>query len=533
MDGKVRGSAPPPAGTEYAAPSQQAARAETAAPLPSEIDAVKPPPIVGERLAEMLLSFGLKASAENIAMLRLLYDNGHPLTKDNLLKLNHALKLAGEPDKAMFLFENQLKISASNLALLDGIVSGKAKITNMLDNLAQAVKGMRKTPDLMQKLEEILYRPKEPLAELMQGLTRRPQDVPRPLQPGQPAQSAQQPVQPGQPFQPVQPVKIERLTTMSALHKINIAHLGQFKPAGETAAAPPEQLPGLPAARPVFLKHLPTPAEPTRTIQTTDQPARTDQPAQAPPDSLAGGETAGAKAEAPPAGEPGLAAIMPEIPANESPARAVPDAAGGETQPAQAGPRTFDGLLLKPSEGNPQEITRYVAALRSRLVEIIQETRDAPGPAAARVAAAAREIINHIDFAAQIRTQIYVQLPYSMGQQDVALHVFKDARKSKASDARGVTSAYISLDTLNLGHFEAYVQKKDKSVHCQFRLGSEEGARLVGENIERLGSLLEDFGLTLASHSCKQSDEVFTVLQKPEKPFAAPFAEPALIDETA
>ena len=484
--------------------------------MPVQTEGMKLPLIYNDRLAEILHGFGFKASDENIGILRLLYENGHGLTKENFFKINHALKLTGSIDKALFMYENNIKLSAASLAILDGVVSGKTKITQQLASLSDAINEI-KDPALRVKLTEVFSREKEALDELL------PKTQNMASQAGKQAAASD-----------ITPVSVEKLTAQAAVHHINIAYLGKFKPSNvesltavksaenETISAAKEEAVGVKDAKPLPILHLGEVKAPVvkhvsyesitqeakpltkaeaanvrtspKTTETTNQPQS----------ALAANNEAAASEK-----------IMTSI--------AAPDQSSVITQaqqPAQpSGSPSFNNLLLRPTENNPLEISRYIEALRSRLIEIIQILRDNPDPASNRVVQTAREILNHIDFSSQIRNQIYVQLPYAMGdgQTDVSLYVFKDAKKASASDGRGISSAFLSLDTSNLGLFEVYVQKKEKSIHLQLRLRDDETIDFVRENIAKLDTLLGEHDLSLTSYNFTKGDEAFTVLDKPEK----------------
>ena len=510
--------------------------------MPAQVEGIKLPPAYNERLAEILHGFGLKASEENISILRLLYENGFGLTKENFFKMNHALKLTGSSDKALFMYENNMKMTAANLAVLDGIVSGKTKIIQQLASLAEAINEV-KDPVVKSKLNEVFAREKEALEELL------PKTQSTASQAGKQAAATT-------------PVFVEKLTAQAAAHQINIAYLGKFMPSNTESLASA----GV--------------AEKPANAGTTDKPANagaevnTSSTVAVENNTKTAAQEGGINKEAAPINEAKAAlvlqlgdikvpvvkqvsyeslvneakpqnqdeasniqmpprpieiatqpSVLGEVAANETIVEKQP--APGQSRfaikpqqsPQAPGIPVFNNLLFRPAESNPLEISRYIESLRIRLVEIIQTLRENPDPATNRVVQAAREILNHIDFSSQVRNQIYVQLPYVMGngQADVSLYVFKDAKKATASDGRGVSSAFLSLETSNLGLFEAYVQKKDKSIHLQFRLKNEETINLVRENIAKLDTLLGEHDLSLSSYNFTKSDEAFTVLDKPEK----------------
>ena len=477
--------------------------------MPAQVEGVKLPLVYSERLAEILLGFGLKASEENISILRLLYENGFPLTKENFLKMNHALKLAGSSDKAIFLYENNMKMTAANLAMLDGIVSGKIKITRQLANLSEAINEIN-DPATKAKLTEVFSKEKEVLEELLS----KPQNMT--------SQSGKQTA-----TSDITPVSVEKLTMQAAVHHINIAYLGKFKPSNaentlsakspenEAAAALKEES-GItkdPKTLPVLqLSEVKAPIVKHVSFESVAGDVK-PQIQESSPDTIKPTESTNTQEaiDKNAANEKVMASFVTPNPSSD---------AARTQQPVQTpGNPSFSNLLFGPTERNPLEVSRYIESLRNRLIEIIQTLRDNPDPASNRVVQTAREILNHIDFSSQIRNQIYMQLPYAMGNghTDVSLFVFKDAKKTSASDGRGVSSAFLSLETANLGLFETYLQKKDNSIHLQFRLKDEKTIDFVRENIAKLDTLLSEHDLSLNSYNFTKSDEAFTVLDRPEK----------------
>ena len=473
--------------------------------IPAQVEGVKLPLVYNERLAEILLGFGLKASDENIGILRLLYENGFGLTKENFFKMNHAFKLTGVSDKALFMYENNMKLSTASLAVLDGFVSGKTKITQQLTNLADAINEV-KDPATKAKLTEVFTREKEALEELLPK-----------------AQNGKQNLAGN-----TSPITVEKLTAQAAAHQINIAYLGKFRPSnaeGMMSTVAAENTASKEAAESGAKKTVQTNATPKEAMPLSKISAvLAQQLSESKTPLIREVSYENLVMEIKPQTQAKTAnSIIPLMPSQSENEPQPQPALSAATQTQQSSQETsstrFGNLLFRPDQSNPLEISRYIESLRSRLIEIIQTLRDNPDPASGRVVQTAREILSNIDFSSQIRNQIYVQLPYAMGDghTDVSLHVFKDAKKASASDGRGISSAFLSLETASLGLFEAYVQKKDKSIHLQFRLKNEETISLVRENIARLDTLLGENKLSLASYSFTKCDEAFTLLDKPKK----------------
>ncbi|MCL2203863.1 MAG: DUF6240 domain-containing protein, partial [Defluviitaleaceae bacterium] len=112
-------------------------------------------------MTELLLNAGFKATEENLAMLKMLMDNGLPLTEKNITHMNQALKLTtprgGKPDpaKALFMVLNNMRLTTANAAQLNALASGQAKITSQIQHLIQAIHQVS-DPDLAAQLTRIL-----------------------------------------------------------------------------------------------------------------------------------------------------------------------------------------------------------------------------------------------------------------------------------------------------------------------------------------------------------------------------------------
>ena len=469
-------------------------------------ESLKLPAGYSERFAKLLYGFGLKASNENIGILRFMYGNGIPLTKENLQKMNHALKLTGSSEKALFMFENEMKLSTANSKILDGVVNGSMKISNMLIGLYNAI-GEMPNKELREKLTEILTRPKESLEELVSK-----QNLPQQASRGSFAET----------ITPV-PVKISGAST--APHLINIAYLENFKalPEGQT----PPFMGNMKQAGDFAMKvTLPQSEEiPTeRTKQQSPQLLNSAGVLNNKTSQVAVSAESAVHTQNLPAGMEVTTPILNHVP--NSATEVVPPA-NSETQANsinqnQALPtETINlknlGHLFLEAGNNPLEIDRFFAVLRQRLGEIAATINESRGQETGRVIQSVREIANVMEFVSQIRNQIYVQLPMGFGDgvADMSLYVFRDAKKTSVHDGDGVSSAFVSLETANLGLFETFVQKKDKSVNCQFRVQNEETADLVREYISKLDILLGEQGLSLSGYGFVVSGNAFTVLDKP------------------
>lgn len=121
-----------------------------------------------------------------------------------------------------------------------------------------------------------------------------------------------------------------------------------------------------------------------------------------------------------------------------------------------------------------------------------------------------------LNFANDLKTVNYFNMPINMNNQDTSLtvNVFKESKNRKKG--RDSVSALISLNTDNLGIFETYLQKNKSFVDIQFRLESETIENKVRQNIMSLDTLLKSSGFSLQNISFVQIGDKFSVLDDEE-----------------
>ncbi len=123
-------------------------------------------------------------------------------------------------------------------------------------------------------------------------------------------------------------------------------------------------------------------------------------------------------------------------------------------------------------------------------------------------------IKDKLSFANEIKNNIFVQIPFTMNDKTTngELIVFKDKKNKRKH--RDTISALVSLDTANLGLFEAYVVKKQDDVDIQFRFAEDFVKPLVQNNSDKLNNLLKIYNIRIKSLSYKKIDEPFSLLEK-------------------
>ncbi|MCL1845558.1 MAG: flagellar hook-length control protein FliK [Defluviitaleaceae bacterium] len=464
-----------------------------AAPV-GEAHILKEAPLPPEILTQTLLTYGYKATEENKSMLRLMLENGMPLTEKNIHRMNQALKLAQSPERALFMLQNNIRMTQANAALIEGFASGRTKISGQLSALLSAVDSM---PDsaLAGKLKQILTggtgeaaQTGEQPAQAAQPTAQAPPSPPAPTAPGMPAQPSQAATPQTVPAPGIPPSAAQSATAQPA-------------PSPETPPTPsaPTQI----TAPEAQLQPHQTTQNPPPTPQQTSAPQPQGTPAQA--------ET---QAETQPAPQPTPQQTVSTQTSRQSAPQTTPQTA--QSPPASPLPQN---LLFPLENSTPESITRYIADLRETLAQITQELAGREGPETSRVMQEVRTLESQLDFASQIRNQIFVQIPlYHDGRQTpLNLHVYKDGKKSGGGDGEN-SSALISLDTATLGRFETYVRKNSRAVQCRFRLENDETVQLVRENIHTLDALLQERGYNLEHFSFLPPGEPYSILDNPADP---------------
>lgn len=456
--------------------------AETPAPAPAQVP-TETQSALAEILAETLLSYGYKVTKENKAMLRLMLENGIPITKENIGRMNQALKLSGSSAKAMFLLHNNMRMTQANAAQLEGFVSGQTKITNQISNLLATVEQLN-DPALAAQLKQILAGNTSGSAEIA-GQTEAAQSVVN-------VEAA---------------VSQQTQQTAASLPPQSTAETAAFtQPTANQTAQPQTTQDASPTqqnTQQLLQTHQPQ-AQTTQNGQAT-QPL---QPAAAPPSAQAPAQQTQALQQAQ-AAQQGLSS-SPSQPQTSSQISAQ------APQTPQISSALPPNLLFHPEDSTPETINNYLNNLRETLTQVQQVLAGRETPDAARVMQESRALEAHIDFTSQIRNQLFIQLPMFHNNQQTLLnlHIYKDAKKSYGG-GEGSSIALIALDTVSMGRFETYVQKNSRAVHCQFRLESDAIVETVRNNIHKLDLLLRDSGYSMESFSFLPQGESYTLLNNP------------------
>ena len=118
------------------------------------------------------------------------------------------------------------------------------------------------------------------------------------------------------------------------------------------------------------------------------------------------------------------------------------------------------------------------------------------------------------DIGIVLKETIYVQIPLVINDRPATGELYVIKNKIKKNQADGAASAFVSLDTANLGKFEVYIVKDKKNISCQFRLADESIDEKVKENIENLRTELKKYGYALGGYFFKKQAEHFNLLSR-------------------
>jgi hypothetical protein len=545
-----------------------------------------------ERLNDILRMYGFKASGENRAMLQMLLDNGLPLTKDNITRMNQAVKLTESPEQALFLLLNNIRLTQANAGQLRGLVEGQFKITEQLNRLLAAVESID-DPALREQILRLLENVNganapvrtanvggQTLTLIGEGAEQTAQTAAAQTAATQGGTTAQaqatqtSAAQGGTQTQAAQTSATQGSTQAQAAQSTAQTPDTQSGTATQQAVHASDTQGGTQAqAVQTSAEQSGAQAQATQISQTPQtaatQVGTTAQPGVASSNQASAANTNGQAAQSTAPAVPGQS-TQSNIPATSEQAT-QPNASAESRQSAQtattvatqqtsrqpAQPNAISRQLAsetaetlaalssedssvihsnlkqasdtvsranaaRPSfrleDSGPQDIDRFINSLRDALTETrrVIETRPEPSQAAERVLREAQTLSEHIDFTAQIKNQLFVQLPVYHNGQDMqtALHVYKDASK-KGGKGDGTASALIALDTLSLGHFETYVQKSARSVSCQFRLDNKRVENLVRAHIHELNALLSEYRYSLDAFTFLPKAEPYTVLNSP------------------
>lgn len=125
-------------------------------------------------------------------------------------------------------------------------------------------------------------------------------------------------------------------------------------------------------------------------------------------------------------------------------------------------------------------------------------------------------INKNIDFMNSLKDSTFIQIPLNINDYstNAEIFIFNNEKNNKKDKSKSGSSALISLDLLNLGHIEAYLNKFEENISCQFRLINTSVQKLIKENLNILDNYLKSKNLNLKEVSFKKIDESFTFISQ-------------------
>lgn len=173
--------------------------------------------------------------------------------------------------------------------------------------------------------------------------------------------------------------------------------------------------------------------------------------------------------------------------------------------------KTDTDFSMKLNTGTLDEIDDFFEETTTKFEKLLQELQKRGDDTSKELFDKLVNTKDKMDFSNHIKTNIFLQLPLNINEHKTngELTIFKDKRKKGTSE---VSSALISLDTLNLGVFETFIQKHRNNVNLQFRLDNENVKKLVQENIEALHTTLSALRYNVESITFKTVEQSFSIL---------------------
>ena len=120
----------------------------------------------------------------------------------------------------------------------------------------------------------------------------------------------------------------------------------------------------------------------------------------------------------------------------------------------------------------------------------------------------------NIDFMNNLKSSIFLQIPVNINNFSTTaeLLIFSNKKNKNNIKNNKSGSALISLNLLNLGKLEVFINKINSDISCQFKLEKDSIKSLIKENILLLDNYLKDKNLILKDITFKDLDESFSLI---------------------
>jgi len=450
-------------------------------------------------LKDALVAAGFKNTPENVKLAMAMLENKLPLDKETITKFNQMVKLVGAEnvEKALFLMKNEIKATTKNAEVLNNIMSGNGKIKDQVQNLAESVNKLSDS-GLREKITNILTKGVEALSEQVKG-----ESVSKLFESKIQGQGSES--------QKTENQKLEN----SALEVIKIIEGNKEKMAGMVGSI-----------RELLKNEIVTKDEIMKLINNTVNALKNDQNSDVPEMKNITPEKA-ANVEMPTSTQlkaPELRAVLDLLFLDEKGENArlrqlleLPENTKSEIRQVLSAEQKITAKFnFDPKGTDLKDLDIFMNELKNNIELAKVQLQKSDSAEASKVLKYISDIEDNMTFSSQIKNTTFIQVPLNINNQqtNAELFIFNDKKKSRNKNKGDTVSALIALDTLNLGRFEAYLQKSNREINCQFRLNSEETEKLVLKNINLLNNLLAKYKYTLTSYSFKQIDESFTIMQQ-------------------
>ncbi|MCL2171943.1 MAG: hypothetical protein FWB71_07265 [Defluviitaleaceae bacterium] len=423
-------------------------------------------PDLAQMLKALLTDAGFSPTRANVQKLEAMLGQDLPATKEVISKFNQAFRLTGEDaEQGAFLVKNGMKLNFENAEILKSLANGEFRLGEQIGELAREIAALPAAPSKTAILQAFL-----PVATPEPAVANLPQS-PAPLPAAEIFTNS-----PAAPISPENPAVTQNSPPLPILANSETLQILE-----NISANPKLQM----------IAEMPSPQAAFEAFDAILQEAS--------------------------AGKfPPLAAFVRD----ENAAFALVQRVFADA------PEVAEKLIPQLREVFQQEIVKQITSqftldifAPENTAELVNNLRAAILVAAPEISTSPQlvnlteNILMTTDFLGNITEISYMHLPLLINSQELSaeLFVFKDGRNGGKT---GGNSALISLDLLNLGLVEAYIQRADKSINCQFRLNLESTGEIIRKNIEMLAEGLRGKGFSLAAISYRHIDEAFVLTNR-------------------
>ncbi len=516
-------------GSQQAQGTQQAQGAQQAPTLPQDTQQVQASVSANAALSELLSSYGMKVTEENMHVLELLFEHSYPLDKESFTKLSRALLLAGNDEKlALYMLDAEIRLNTTNATVLKEFAQGNVNLANRLTELAEMIDALPDSP-LKQKLLELLDSATRQISAQTQNNAQQQNSIQpqsTPLQSGAQPQDVTQPLPVTQPLGTTVPQTRPQTTLLTQ-------SMSQSQEVPTQSAILPSSQPGNSAQATQPAQANANGAQLSNT-QASGPITSTTQSSQAPnPQQLTSTPSSSNTAQVP---RPDITPVISDELRGPAPVSARDILSRFFVDPKQNTLKEVEDIynnlraVLKeastviekhaqaannrisdsPANNNPtaSNISANVTAATSGSIQQSAEQSSQ----LQRLSSSVNNLLNQTEFVAQLKHDMYLQIPIASENRSMNsdLFVFKDKRHKQKKGA-GASTALIALDTLNLGRLEVFVQKNGKSVDLRFALDTPPTEKRVRAHIDQLENLLGEYGYTLGHYNFADIGERFSI----------------------